>query len=205
MQEKRRCLTNFELKRRNYRALEVEVNGKISGRFMLNASYTWAQAKGTVPGDFFEVANWDFYGGGYYDVSMFGSRPMMPEGAANKELYDQLFARFGGRGIGDEGWYGFLPYSIDHVVKVLGAYFAPYGIVVSSGIEYLSGYHWEKKGWLPGYGSYFTFPEGCGGRTTPAHMYDDLTIEKELQLKKGMTIGLGMNVYNLLNSQRPVS
>jgi hypothetical protein len=33
----------------------------------------------------------------------------------------------------------------------------------------------------------------------------DLTIEKEVHLKKGMTLGIGMNVYNLLNSQRPVS
>jgi hypothetical protein len=36
-------------------------------------------------------------------------------------------------------------------------------------------------------------------------MYVDLTIEKEFQLRKGLTVGLGMNVYNLLNSQRPVS
>jgi len=36
-------------------------------------------------------------------------------------------------------------------------------------------------------------------------MYVDLTIEKEVHLKKGMTVGLGMNVYNLLNSQRPIS
>lgn len=129
----------------------------------------------------------------------------MPVGDPNKEIVDSFFGGLGGRGIGDEGWYGFLPYSVDHVVKVLGTYFAPYGIVVSSGIEFLSGYHWEKKGWSSAYGVYWTYPEGRGGRTTPAHMYVDLTIEKEIHLKKGMTVGLGMNVYNLLNSQRPVS
>jgi hypothetical protein len=36
-------------------------------------------------------------------------------------------------------------------------------------------------------------------------MYVDLNIEKEIRLKKGMTFGLGLDVYNLLNSQRPVS
>ena len=54
-------------------------------------------------------------------------------------------------------------------------------------------------------GAYCTFPEGRGGRTTPAHMYVDLTIGKEISIKKGLTVGLGLNVYNLLNSQRPVS
>jgi hypothetical protein len=128
----------------------------------------------------------------------------VPAGDPNKEILDSLWSGLGGSGIGDEGWYGFLPYSVDHIVKVLGTYFAPYGIVVSSGIEYLSGYHWEKKGLFLTYGLYDLFPEGRGGRTTPGHMYMDLTIEKDVHLG-GVTIGLGMNVYNLLNSQRPIS
>ena len=38
--------TNFDLKRRDYRALEVELNGRIGGTFFLDASYTWSRAKG---------------------------------------------------------------------------------------------------------------------------------------------------------------
>jgi len=197
--------TNFDRKRRNYKAIEIELNGRIANQFMLNASYTWSQAKGTDPGNSVETPTFATLGGSGYDAGVFGDHPYVPPGDPNKEILDFLWGGLGGPGFGDEGWYGFLPYSVDHVVKVLGSYFAPYGIVVSSGIEYLSGYHWEKKGWLPGFGSYFTFPEGRGGRTTPAHMYVDLTIEKEFQLRKGLTVGLGMNVYNLLNSQRPVS
>lgn len=197
--------TNFELKKRNYKALEVELNGRIAGRLTLNASYTWSQAKGTVPGNYFEAATWDVSWGSGYDGGVFGDRPYMPEDAKRKALYDQIFAGLGGRGIGDEGWYGFMPYSVDHVVKILGTYLAPYGINVSTAIEYLSGYHWEKKGWSDGYIGYYTFPEGRGGKTTPAHAYIDLAVEKEIQLRKGMTLGLGMNLYNLLNSQRPVS
>ena len=111
----------------------------------------------------------------------------------------------GGRGIGDEGFYGFLPYSVDHMVNALGTDLAPWGFNISFNAEFLSGYHWEKKGWVPGYGFYFAFPEGRGGRTTPAHLYLDLAIEKEIQLKNGIALGVGMNVYNLMNSQRPVS
>jgi Carboxypeptidase regulatory-like domain/TonB-dependent Receptor Plug Domain len=197
--------TNFELKKRNYRALEVELDGRVAGRFMLNASYTWSQAKGTNPGNFFESAAWDVGWGSGYDGGVFGDRPLVPEGAPNKELLDSLFYGLGGRGIGDEGWYGFLPYSVDHIVKVLGTYLAPYGVNLSLMAEYLSGYHWEKKGWSEGYGFYYTFPEGRGGRTTPEHMYIDLAVEKDFRLRNGTTLGLGINAYNLLNSQRPVS
>jgi hypothetical protein len=36
-------------------------------------------------------------------------------------------------------------------------------------------------------------------------MYVDLAIEKDFQLRRGITLGLGVNAYNVLNSQRPVS
>jgi len=198
-------LVNFESKKRDYRALEIELNGKIPGRFMLNASYTWSQAKGTNSGNFLELNTWDMLGGGnYYYRGIFGDRPLMPDGAANKALYDHLYAGCGGRGFGDEGWYGFLPYSVDHVVKIFATYFAPYGFNVSANIEYLSGYHWEKKGWSD-LGWYPTFPEGRGVRTTPPHTYVDFAVEKDFRLRTGLTLGLGINVSNLMNSQRPVS
>ncbi len=197
--------TNFELKKRDFRAIEVELNGKIAERFMLNASYTWSRAKGTNPGNSFEAGAWDVGWGNTYDGGVFGDRPYVPLGAPEKELFDEIFTGLGGRGIGDEGWYGFLPYSVDHVAKVVGTYLAPYDVHISLFGEFLSGYHWEKKGWVPGYGFYFAFPEGRGGLTTPAHLYLDLAIAKEFQLKNGMALGVGMNIYNLMNSQKPVS
>jgi hypothetical protein len=142
-------------------------------------------------------------GNDYYRGN-FGDRPMMPEGAPKKELYDRLYAGYGGRGFGDEGWYGFLPYSVDHIIKLFATYFAPYGFNISANIEYLSGYHWEKKGWTD-IGWYATFPEGRGGRTTPAHAYVDLIVEKDLQLAGGLVLSLGVVAYNVMNSQRPVS
>lgn len=197
--------SNFELKRRDYRALEVELNGRIAQRFMLNASYTWSQAKGTNPGNYFERLSWTTEWGMNFQGGMFGMHPDVPEGDPNKESLDWLYQGLGGPGaIGDEGWYGFLPYSVDHMAKILGTYFAPYRIVLSLSIEYLSGYHWEKKGFSPAQGAFITFPEGRGSRTTPAHMYIDLSAEREFVLK-GIRLKVGMNVYNLLDSQKPVS
>jgi hypothetical protein len=55
------------------------------------------------------------------------------------------------------------------------------------------------------YIGYYTYPEGRGGRTTPAHMYVDLSIEKDFVLPGRFVIALSLNVYNLFNSQRPIS
>jgi hypothetical protein len=196
---------NFELKRRDYRALEVELNGRVAGEFMLNVAYTWSQAKGTNPGNWVEYGTWQALGGGFYDIGLFGDHPYIPDGEPGKEFIDTILYGLGGRGVGDEGWYGFLPYSVDHQVKILGTYIAPYQVNISAGIEYLSGYHWEKKGYSEAYAAYCTYPEGRGGRTTPAHTYVDLSIEKDFVLPGRFVLGLGLNIYNLFNSQRPIS
>jgi hypothetical protein len=52
---------------------------------------------------------------------------------------------------------------------------------------------------------YALFPEGRGGRTTPAHLYVDMAAEKDFRMKNGISIIVGLNAYNLLNSQRPVA
>ena len=204
-QDMKRLLTNFELKRRNYRGLEVELNGRVPGRLMLNASWTWSRAEGTTSGDIFEAVSWDLYFGGYYDASLFGYHPLTPEDSPYHPVYERLYKGMGGRGIGDEGWYGVLPYSVDHVIKVFATWLAPRGVNVAANVQYLSGYHWEKKGWSPAVTFCATFPEGRGARTTPAHAYVDLLVEKDFRFRKGPTLGLGVDVYNLLNSQRPVS
>ena len=102
---------------------------------MLNAAYTWSQAKGTSPGNFYEFATWQATAANAYELGVFGDHPLVPEGQPDKEFLDSLFQGAGGQGVGDEGWYGSLPYSVDHVVKVLGTYMAPSGFNVSEGME----------------------------------------------------------------------
>lgn len=195
-------LINFEEKRRDYKAIEVEVNGRIADKFMLNASYTWSEAKGTNPGQF-ELGPWAGGMGSGYHVGVFGDHCVIPE---DNFWYPRLdTSGLGGVETGDEGWYGFLPYSVDHVVKVFSTYLAPYDFILTLGFEWLSGYHWAKIGFQPLYGDYMTFPEGRGGRTTPEHTYVDLSVQKDFILPQGFTIGLRLNVYNLLNRQDPVS
>jgi hypothetical protein len=197
-------LANFEYKTRDYKAIEVELNGRISDKFMMNASYTWSQAKGTSPGQF-DLGSWSATSGSGYFIGVFGDHVKIPEDNPWYWLDDFLTKGLGGLEYGDEGWYGFLPYSVDHMVKIFASYVAPYDIMLTTAVEYISGYHWEKLGFQPGYGGYYAYPEGRGPRTTPAHVYVDFTAQKDFVIPNGMRIGLRVNVYNLLNSQQPIS
>ena len=204
---------NFELKRRDYSGFEIEINGRIKDKFLLNASYCYSSAKGTNPGQV-ETGSWSQEEGSTYYIGLFGNHikvPDIPELKELKDLIDWGFGGLGGRGIGDEGWYGKLPYSVDHNIKMNIIYFAPYGIILSSAIEWLSGYHWEKLGLVPFFG-YYAFPEGRGSRETPPHLYVDLGIEKSFNLSRVLSsfsqdvfLDLRVDIFNLFNSQKPIS
>jgi Carboxypeptidase regulatory-like domain/TonB-dependent Receptor Plug Domain len=203
---------NFELKRRNYDGFEIELNGKIGQNFYLNASYSHALAKGTNPGQT-ETGAWSQEEGSTNFVGLFGKHmfvPNLPGLEETKAKVDFLFGGLGGRDIGDEGWYGKLPYSIDHNVKTNLAYLAPHGVLVSAAFEYISGYYWEKLGYVPGFGGYYSFPEGRGSRKTPAHSYLDLSLEKtfrigSLGVSRNTALSVRMDLFNVLNSQQPIA
>lgn len=204
---------NFELKRRNYRGFEVEFNGKVKEVLALNFSYCYSSAKGTNPGQV-ETGSWAQEEGGTNYVSLFGKHiyvPPLPELKELKELFDWGFGGLGGREYGDEGWYGKLPYSVDHNVKLNFNYMGPYRTLLSFAFEWLSGYHWEKLGLVPFFG-YYAFPEGRGSRKTPSHYYIDIGLQKSFQLSsliksfpEPLIIDFRIDIFNLLNSQKPVS
>jgi hypothetical protein len=195
-------LMNWEEKRRNYWGIEVELNGRIGEKFFLNSSYSRSSAKGSTPGDSEYIGNYEWYM--YNTNGCFGDHFAGPADSPYAD-YAVWSYGFGGWGYGDEGWYGYLPYSCDHVVKVLGTYSAPYGIMVSANAEYYKGYHWSIWGFQTGYWAYCYLPHGRGTETIPGHMYVDLSVEKDFRLTGGVSLGVRLNVTNVLNSQQPVS
>lgn len=203
---------NFEHKRRDYRGLEFEVTGRIGDTLRIGASYTHALARGTNPGQM-ETGAWDQEEGNTNYLGFFGNHlfvPPLPGFEDFKDYVDRNLGGLGGRGIGDAGWYGRLPYSVDHNVKINAAWAAPWGIRTSAAFEFVSGYPWEKLGYVPFFGIYMAFPEGRGVRTTPAHAYLDLGLEKSFRLARiGDTAGPDFNVrfdiLNILDSQRPLA
>jgi len=195
-------LLNWDVKRRKYWGIETELNGRIADKLFLNASYVYSQAKGTTAGDYETYGNYD--GTVYNTVGCFGDHFSGPADSP-WAFYDDITIGMGGWDHGDEGWYGNLPYSCDHAVKVLGTYIAPYNILISANFELYAGYHWSIWGFQPGYGVYLTFPHGRGTETLPTHTYVDLSLQKDFRISSGMTFGLRVNVQNLFNSQKPVS
>jgi len=203
---------NFEHKRRNYEGFEFELNGKIGPDFYLYASYSYSTAKGTNPGQT-ETGSWDQEEGSTNYIGLFGNHiniPDIPGYEDEKAYWDWALGGLGGRGIGDEGWYGKLPYSVDHNLKLSSMYFAPYGFTFSAAFEWVSGYYWEKLGYVPFFGGYYSFPETRGTRETEPHFYLDLGIEKKfslrgLRLSQDMALILRFDVFNLTNSQKPIS
>ena len=203
---------NFEHKRRNYKGLEFELRGRIGDKFNLSASFSLASAKGTNPGQS-ETGSWSQEEGSTNYMGLFGNHifiPNLPEFKDLKDEYDFLLGGLGGRGFGDEGWYGKLPYSVDHNFKINTTYLAPYDLVLSSAVEWISGYYWEKMGYVTFFDGFYAFPEGRGSRTTPGHLFVDLGIEKgfnldSIGLPQTMALDIRIDILNILNSQRPVS
>lgn len=204
---------NFEYKRRNYRGFEIEINGRIEEVLSLNLSYCYSSAKGTNPGQV-ETGSWSQEEGGTNYVSLFGKHifvPPLPELKELKALFDWGFGGLGGREYGDEGWYGKLPYSVDHNIKLNLNCIGPYKTLFSLVFEWLSGYHWEKLGLVPFFG-YYAFPEGRGSRKTPPHYYIDMGVQKSFPLSsliksisQEVKADLRIDIFNFLNSQKPVS
>jgi len=206
---------NFKPKKRNYQGFEIELNGKIGTNFFLSASYCHSSAKGTNPGQT-ETGSWDQEEGSTPYIGLYGNHIYIPDipGLEDEKAYwDQQLAGLGGRGISDEeneSWYGKLPYSVDHNLKINTLFIAPYGLAFSAAFEYISGYYWERLGYVPLFGGYYSYPEGRGTTKTPSHFYLDLGLEKEFRLQsiglpQSMALALRLDIFNILNSQEPIS
>lgn len=206
---------NFEPKRRNYQGFELELSGKIGSTFFLKASYSHASAKGTNPGQT-ETGSWAQEEGSTNFIGLYGNHiwiPDLPGLEKLKEEWDEKLGGLGGRGISEEeneSWYGKLPYCVDHNLKINSVILAPFGLAFSAAFEWISGYYWEKLGYVPFFGGYYSFPEGRGTKQTPSHFYLDLGLEKVIRLQsfrlpKSMVLVLRLDIFNLFNSQEPIS
>ena len=120
-------LTNFSEKRRDYKSIEVEINGRVAEKFWINASYVWSQAKGTNPGQF-DLGSFASTSGSSYDIGVFGDHVKIADPNNRYYYLDEMTKGLGGVETGDEGWYGLLPYSVDHNIENSGDLFRTHGI-----------------------------------------------------------------------------
>ncbi|MBN2383715.1 TonB-dependent receptor [bacterium] len=184
---------NWDEKRRDYKSYEFEFNGRPTDTTMFYFSYVNSEAKGTNPGQFERGGFMSDWGSGN-EVGVFGDH------FEGNDDYTGL----GGPAYGDEGWYGYLPYSVDHMVKVRGFWQTPVGVTLGTSLEWNSGYHWSKRGLIPAY-EYSSFPEGRGSREMPDIYYWDASAEYTFKIKDNYALALKLDIFNITNEDTPIS
>ncbi len=166
---------------RNYDALVITLNKRLSNRFSVIGSYTYSRTIGNYPG-LFSPSN------GQLD----------PNGSSQFDLTDLLANRSGP-----------LPNDRPHNFKLSGFYVQPIGAKanLTFGLTFsaYSGRPIEVLGTHLYYGAneVYILPRGAGGRTPPVSQFD-LSIGYDQQLGKGVSLRLFADVINLFN-QRAVT
>ncbi len=198
---------NFDRKKRDYKAVELELLGRPTENVNFQLAYVWSEAKGTTPGQFERGGYQSSWGSGN-NVGVFGDRPPYdPDGTEydeDAEFWAELLGGLGGLD-GDDGWYGHLPYSVDHQIMLNSSYRTQFGLVVGLGVEWNSGYHWQKRGFQEAYGGYLTFPEERGSREMPSIYWIDLSLAYNFRVYRDQTIGAKIDVFNITDNDTPVS
>ena len=202
-------IANTDAKSRDYHALELHFERAFQNSWQVFGSYTWSESRGTSPGNF-EVTSTSGRVGSYSnDVSTFGDD--VDDLGTRADLFDagdgDLLEGYAGLGTttDDAGMYGYLPYNSFHVVKLAGAYTAPFGTTFSVVYEFDSGHAWEKRGYVSNYMEYFSFPQGRGSRTMPPVHYLDLSIAHTFTFTRHTSLSAQIDVFNPFNFDAPIT
>lgn len=166
---------------RNYDALVLTLNKRLSNRFSVLSSYTYSRTVGNYPGTFSS-----------------SNGQLDPNGSSQFDLTDLLANRSGP-----------LPNDRPHNFKLSGFYVQPIGqkAQLTFGLTFsaYSGRPIEVLGTHLYYGpnEVFILPRGAGGRTPTVSQFD-LSIGYDQQLGRGVALRLFADVINLFN-QRAVT
>jgi hypothetical protein len=162
---------------RNYDALVISANKRLSHNFLLLASYTYSRTIGNYPG--------------LYQDSNGQVDPNISTEYDQRELMTNR--------------YGPLPNDRPHNIKLEGSYFVPFhGNTLVFGLAFnaYSGKPIEVLGGSPTIGAaeVFVLPRGSGGRT-PWVTQLDLHASYKRQLGKVFAMEIYADVFNLINQQ----
>lgn len=201
-------ITNPDAKRRDYKAVEVTAERRFDKHWQVLASYSYSQAKGTMPGQF-ELSSGGQQGSNGNEVGVYDDD--VNDRQTRTDYFDAGYGWVldGLSGLGtdadDAGYYGYLPYHSFHSLKVNGSYTFNFGTTVGLVYEFDSGHAWQKRGFTELYQDYYSFPEGRGSRFMPPVNYIDLHLAHRVDLKHGRSAELNVDVFNVADFQTPIT
>lgn len=195
------------VKVRDYRALEFTVERKFDGLWQFLASYTLSESEGHLPGQF-DMAAGGQTGSDGNEVGVYLDDVNDPE--ARQQFIDDgyvwLLDALAGLGrVGDDSFYGYMPYHSYHQVKLSGSYKLPTNTTLGAVYEFDSGHAWEKRGYVWGYQDYFSFPEGRGTRFMPAVHYVNVRVAQEIAFNDKNSLEVSLDVFNVLDLETPIT
>ncbi len=169
--------SGFPKPTRNYDAMVLTAQKRLSHNFTVLASYTYSRTVGNYPG-LFQASN------GQLD----------PNISTQYDLRELLINRNGP-----------LPNDHPHNIKLLGSYFLPFGdntVVLGLAFNGLSGSPIEVLGSHASYGpdESYILPRGSGGRT-PFTTQFDLHMQYRRQISKIFTFEAYGDIFNLFDQQ----
>lgn len=200
-------IINPELKRRDYRGIELTLNRSFRDNWQALASLSISQAQGTSPG------SGDMGFGNGNQVGVFMDDMADPYERLLNDFYGLDFAGLGytdystvGQSFegNTEGWYGYLPEHSFVNLKLNGSYTLPFGTELGLVYELDSGHAWQRRGNILAYGS-STFPEGRGARFMPPVHYIDVRVAHTFTFLDKYKLSAELSAFNILDLQGVVN
>ena len=194
----------------NYDALIVDFRKRFSDRFLLGASYTFADATDNSLGIDNQPSD-----------SFIGTVPLVTEPATGRTNADAAFTRANGTLVQQAGTVlngpdrdkGPSDLALDHVLQINGLVEVPYGILVSGIFRAQSGFHFSRQ---PATGV-LVDPDGdasvngidvTAGRnafTAPPFVNLDMRFSKRFDLAGRTRVDVLLEFFNVLNRQNPAA
>lgn len=172
--------------KRTYKGVQFDANKRFSDNWQAMASYVWSKLDGNFDGEYAPFTN-------------VGADPNI---SAAYDYYD-FFTN--GSDLGTITNRGPLSNDHRHQFKVSGVYNTPFKLSVGAAAYWRSGTPLTRYGYSDAYGRYEFFLDNRGSEgRTPSNYEVDLHLGYPIDAISGVKINLLLDVFNLLNAQRPV-
>ena len=172
--------------KRTYKGIQLDVNRRLHGNWQAMASYLYSKLDGNYDGEYAPFTN-------------IGADPNI---SAAYDYYDFFTNGSDLSKITNSG-----PLSNDRrlQMKFSGVYYSPFKLSVGWSAYWRSGTPLTKYGYSDAYGRYefFLSERGAKGRT-PATYEADVHLGYPIQTGRGVKVNLLLDIFNILNAQRPV-